>query len=197
MEIILLIIPLICCAGCIMLLSGVFVFYPGLLTGNLFGVTPTKAPLKGRLPAKGGTKKPKPSKTPKPAAAVAAPTGIGYEIPEGIKTDCPPNKRGVIGWEHYDRNGLSYMWCNSDPKMGYLHDKLSYLSVPTGMTATVFENVGNSGLVKKFDAGEWDLHQHTFENGHKLADRASSLTIEGTPVDAISPATTQYIDMNR
>jgi hypothetical protein len=131
------------------------------------------------------------AKNPTSTAASTA-TPMEYTIPEGIKTNCPPNKRGVIGWEHNFRTGKSFMWCADDDGVksegiGFKelgNDKLSFLSVPRGMKATIFENINKNGLVRTFEAGEYDLHAMTFENGHKLADRASSIRIEGSPPDA-------------
>ena len=130
-------------------------------------------------------------------------SSVGYEIPAGIKTDCPQGKRGIIGWEHAWRDGKSYMWCNSDSggKNSGINvignDKLSYLSIPTGMKATVYENVNMGGLVKAFDAGEWNLHEYTFDNGKKLADRASSIKVEGTPQNSDVTGATQFSNMGR
>ncbi len=141
-----------------------------------------------------------------PQAATGA---IPYDIPEGIKTDCPPGKRGIIGWEHEIRSGKSYMWCGHDSGRGsgisYIgNDKLSYLSVPPGMKVTLYENNDMAGLYKAFEVGEWDLRQHTFDKGpkgevgRKIEDRASSLKIEGLPVNASTAATSGSLyNMNR
>ena len=161
---------------------------------------PTDAPVLSKRPGSGGI--PKGSK---PTASTPSPTSPPsmYEVPVGIKTDCPSGKRGVVGWENVWRDGKSYMWCNSDSggKGSGIHvignDKLSYLSIPSGMKATIYENVNMGGLTKTFDAGEWDLHAYTFDNGKKLADRASSLKIEGTAPNADTIGTTQFSNMNR
>ena len=116
---------------------------------------------------------------------------MGYEIPDGIATNCLPNKRGVIGYENENRDGKSYMWCSSDDHIGGLHDKLSYLSVPRGLQVTVYENINKNGLVKTLSEGEYDLHTLKFDNGGQgaqLHDRISSLKIEGTPPDAVAPS---------
>lgn len=151
------------------------------------------------------TKKPKTKGKNKGAAPPTSSSPMTYAIPEGIKTDCPPNKRGVIGWENNFRTGKSFMWCSDDngvksDGIGFKelgNDKLSFLSVPRGMKATIFENIDKNGLVKTFETGEWDLHTLTFENGHKLADRASSIRIEGTPPDAGPPESNAYVPQMR
>lgn len=143
------------------------------------------------------------------SAAAASSAAVQYDIPEGIKTDCPPGKRGIIGWEHEIRSGKSYMWCGHDNGRGagiaYIgNDKLSYLSVPPGMKVTLYENNDMGGLSKVFEQGEWDLRQYRFDKGprgevnRQLEDRASSLKIEGIPVDASTPATSNsFFNMNR
>lgn len=160
------------------------------------------------------------------SATAANSGGVGYDIPEGIRTDCPPGKRGIIGWEHEIRSGKSYMWCGHDNGRGsgishIGNDKLSYLSVPPGMKVTVYEHNDMGGLSKVFEQGEWDLRQHRFDtppsaktratrspvsamgtmkyyDPYKLEDRASSLKIEGVPVDASTPATSSsFWNMNR
>lgn len=145
------------------------------------------------------------------SAAAASSATMQYDIPEGIKTDCPPGKRGIIGWENEIRSGKSYMWCGHDNGRGsgiahIGNDKLSYLSVPPGMKVTVYENNDMGGLWKVFEQGEWDLRQHKFDwsmygqpkRTSQLEDRASSLKIEGVPVDASTPATSSsFWNMNR
>ena len=125
---------------------------------------------------------------------------MAYEIPKGIETNCAPNKRGVIGYEHQFREGKSHMWCtdNDDIRSLGLNDKISFLSVPRGLKVTVYENINKNGLVKTFEEGEWDLHEFKFENGHQLHDRISSIKIEGTAPDAVAASEeTQYIWQNR
>ena len=154
------------------------------------------------------------------SAAAASSATVQYDIPEGIKTDCLPGKRGIIGYEHEFRSGKSYMWCGHDNGRGsgiaYIgNDKLSYLSVPPGMKVTVYEHNDMGGLSKVFEKGEWDLHQHKFDlppgvkprnvvvkmrksTNDRLYDNASSLKIEGVPVDASTPATSSsFWNMNR
>jgi hypothetical protein len=159
------------------------------------------------------------------SSQVSAAPSMPYDVPEGIKTDCPPGKRGIIGWEHEIRSGKSYMWCGHDNGRGsgiahIGNDKLSYLSVPPGMKVTVYEHNDMGGLSKVFAQGEWDLRQHRFDippsarattrspvsamgatrvnDPYKLEDRASSLKIEGVPVDASTPATSSsFWNMNR
>jgi len=145
------------------------------------------------------------------SAAAASSAAVQYDIPEGIRTDCPPGKRGIVGWENEIRSGKSYMWCGHDNGRGsgiahIGNDKLSYLSVPPGMKVTVYENNDMGGLWKVFEQGEWDLRQHKFDwsmygqpkRTSQLEDRASSLKIEGVPVDASTPATSSsFWNMNR
>jgi hypothetical protein len=188
MDPILLIIPLGLCAVCCLCLLALCFYY------FYYEMMPASTT-------------PKPTKKQKPKGKNKGPTAppMTYAIPEGIKTDCPPNKRGVIGWEHNFRTGKAFMWCSDDngvksDGLGFKelgNDKLSFLSVPRGMKATVFENIDKNGLTKTFETGEWDLHTLTFENGHKLADRASSIRIEGTPPDAGPHESDAYIPQMR
>ena len=168
-----------------------------------FGVAP---PAKGSSAARSASAAGATSQVSSTATSSAT---MPYDIPEGIKTDCPPGKRGIIGWEHEIRGGKNYMWCGHDNGRGsgiaYIgNDKLSYLSVPPGMKVTVYENNDMGGLSKVFEQGEFDLRQYRFDKGPKgevnrqLEDRASSLKIEGVPVDASTPATSNsFFNMNR
>jgi len=189
----------------LLLMAGMFMLSCSLMASCLmyatnFGVAP---------PSKSSAVRSASATSQASAAAAASSAAVQYDIQEGIKTDCPPGKRGIIGWEHEIRSGKSYMWCGHDNGRGsgiafIGNDKLSYLSVPPGMKVTVYENNDMGGLSKVFEQGEWDLRQHRFDKGPKgeinrqLEDRASSLKIEGVPVDASTPATSSsFWNMNR
>lgn len=136
-----------------------------------------------------------------PVEAVPDITAVSlpYTIPEKVRTVCPPGKRGVVGYDNVFRDGGSYMWCANDPNFKTIgaNDKLSFLSVPQGMKATIYENVDYGGLSKTFEVGEWDLHQQKFDNGHQLFDRASSIKVEGTVPNAQVNAPPDLIDETR
>lgn len=93
------------------------------------------------------------------------------------------------------------MVCGDDPgfykeKPSVFHpwilgDKLSFISVPVGMRATLYKDAGYRGESKTFDAGEWSLHSQNF------ADRASSIKISGTPVDGNASPTAGFVDQTR
>ena len=173
-----------------------------LMYATNFGVAPPSKSSAARSASAAGA-------TSQASSAVTSSATMPYDIPEGIRTDCPPGKRGIIGWEHEIRGGKNYMWCGHDNGRGsgiaYIgNDKLSYLSVPPGMKVTVYENNDMGGLSKVFEQGEFDLRQYRFDKGPKgevnrqLEDRASSLKIEGVPVDASTPATSNsFWNMNR
>ena len=184
MDPVLLLIPVGLCSFCCILGIGLYYYYYYYVIPRLTGRKP-KSNRKPKPPNKsrgGGTQPPTVPPTPP----------LAYEIPDGMSTNCAPNKRGVIGYQNEDRTGKTYMWCADDDHIGSdLHDKLSYLSIPRGMKATVYENIFKSGLVKEFGEGEWDLHTLKFENGKQMHDRISSMKIEGTPPDAGAPSKDQ------
>jgi len=178
MEPIMIMIPIIMSAACCFLAVMLYFFYP-ILLGDPLKSRKTRG--KPKKPVKGG------------AANPVADTAYALPIPKGIGTDCAPGKRGVIGYMNRWKDGEAWMWCKSDPNMGD-NDKLSFLSVPQGMRATVYENNYYNGLMKTFEAGEWDLHEQNFDapglnptkssNDRMITqvhDRVSSIEIEGTP----------------
>jgi len=122
---------------------------------------------------------------------------MAYEIPEKTPTDCPPNKRGVLGYENQFRTGKTLMWCKDDDGTAIRQHlggtKLSYISVPAGMKVTLFTKPKFAGESRVFEAGEWDLHSLQ----DRFSDRAASIKIEGSPPDAATGATGQYYDHNR
>jgi hypothetical protein len=81
------------------------------------------------------------------------------------------------------------MFCKSDPGNGVGglrvvgDNRLSHLSVPNGMKATIYDYPNMQGLSKTFYVGEWNLEKSTF-SGLQAHDRASSIKIEGKPVTA-------------
>ena len=172
------------------------------------------------VPVQKPRKKNRTTTTTTTTTTTAAPAGsltaapMPYEVPEGMKTDCPPGKRGVIGYKDMTRSGLSYMWCRHDTGRGagieYIgNDKLSHLSVPRGMKVTAYQNNDMGGHFKIFSEGEWDLHdvKNNFDNGtatqvpnasSQIRDKISSLKIEGTPPNARTDTTvSSYMDHNR
>lgn len=200
MEPIVIIIPIMICAALGFSVSALVVIwnmYPELL-----GLKPAKKTKKGKGKPKPKSPTTAPGQAPAPGqpAAPAAPnpaadTPYSLTYPKDIGTDCPAGKRGVIGYDNRWKDGAAWMWCTSDPAIGAEnkespgkqdHDKMSFLSVPQGMKATIYENNNYGGLVKTFEAGEWDLHDQTFENGHQIHDRASSIRIEGTPPNGVA-----------
>lgn len=189
MDAVLLLIPVALCGSCCFVLIVAYYYY-------IYYYLPALKKQKGKK-----TKTSTTISTTSTTSNTPTQAPVAYEIPEGTKTDCAPYKRGVVGWENSDRSGKSYMWCASDDGvksqgLGFKHlgnDKLSFLSVPIGMRATIYENVSQNGLVKTFDAGEWNLHEIKFENGHKLFDRASSIKIEGVPVAAAAAENGAYV----
>lgn len=211
------------CIMCVSIMSSFYLYASNGMTYIMNGLKQTPSTRTGKITQ--GAAAASGSATAVSGSATAANSGgIGYDIPEGIKTDCPPGKRGIIGWEHEIRSGKSYMWCGHDNGRGsgiahIGNDKLSYLSVPPGMKVTVYEHNDMGGLSKVFEQGEWDLRQHRFDippgakttrapvsawgakgsfDPYKLEDRASSLKVEGVPVDASTPATSSsFWNMNR
>lgn len=188
-AIILVVILLAVCMSCV---SSAALYLGWFTSGFQGGGLATKA-AKG---AKGGVKgKVKPGGVPK-GPGTAAPIVPVYDLPR-IPTDCPPGKRGVVGYEHGHLAGRGYMWCKEDGGAGGMSvigkNRLSYLSVPVGMRATIYEhaNFDPSGLMRTFEGGEYDLHQYKFEKdivgnpiSKQIHDRADSIRIEGTPLDA-------------
>lgn len=195
-------IPVICCCVFLSILCAVYAIQDPTF-GGMFPNVQSQGLEDAKKAAKKTDKKAKGKATPVPV--------MPYEIPADIRTDCPPGKRGVIGYEHEIRGGKSYMWCYHDSGRGsgishIGNDKLSYLSIPPGMKVTVYENSDMGGLYKTFEAGEWDLRQHKFDwsmygqpkRTSQLEDRASSLKIEGVPVNATPTGTApSFVDMNR
>ena len=188
MEPILILIPIIMCSASAFLAVILYLYYP-----LFFGTLPTskKPGFKGILRRKQPGASPGSPTAPNPVAD----TAYSLTIPKGIGTDCPPGKRGVIGYMNRWKDGEKWMWCKTDPNLG-ANDKLSFLSVPKGMRATVYENNYFNGFMKTFEEGEWDLHEQQFDIGvsgdvkmpgnarsmiSRVNDRVSSIEIEGNP----------------
>lgn len=139
-------------------------------------------------------------KHPRKTSSTSAPPSIGYEL-LGLKTDCPPGRRGVVAYENQFRDGRGYMFCRSDggkgPGMSEMrNDKVSYLSVPFGMKATVYEHQDFKGLSKSFGMGEFDLHQETYDGKRLIKDSLSAIKIEGYPPE-VAKGSSEYSDQNR
>lgn len=115
-----------------------------------------------------------------------------YTIPKLTGTNCNKSyQRGVVAWEHADRRGKAYMFCVDDNGGGggmkLLNDKISYISVPTGMKVTVYEHSKYGGKSKTFETGEYALESFKWGlmyDNKDMKDKISSLKIEGQPVNA-------------
>lgn len=113
-------------------------------------------------------------------------------IPKGIETNCSPNSRGIVAWEHVDRKGKSYMFCTTDLGSGrgmqLLNDKISFLSVPVGMRAQVYEHANGGGISKTYGPGEYEFEKYAFGKNYsntELKDKISGIRVFGKPPKAV------------
>jgi hypothetical protein len=115
--------------------------------------------------------------------------GTSSTTPNTNYTDCEAGKTGVTGYENSIGGkgaGKQYTWCKSAKSIGdKLNDAISHLSVPSGMSARIYENNDYTGKWKDFQAGEYNLRGLPWDNLNgtsglktdKLEDRASSIII--------------------
>lgn len=115
--------------------------------------------------------------------------GSSSTTPNTNYTDCEAGKTGVTGYENSIGGkgaGKQYMWCKSAKSIGdKLNDAISHMSVPTGMSARIYENNDYTGKWKDFQTGEYNLRGLPWDDlnkslgllSDKLEDRASSIII--------------------